>query len=398
MKKKLILLNLALFFELGVNAQTPLNGDQHWILNTSVSDEFSYTGTHSQVISQIENKWHFIETNGNKKVYDANWNFVYPQSFFTDDGSNIELANGVCEIYAKYQPGQYPWPCGNCWGNQGTPTQQSFDYTNGMLISDAQTSYGFYEVRVRFPYFHNQREKTRGVAPSFWFFSDHPKLPANTYGYGEIDVFEQVDNYEAEYPFNNNDYCFAPNIHFDQINGNNGRTQNVQYGFIGWRDPEDYKAPLNYPVSFADGQFHVIGFEWQKNYVSFYVDGNEVGSLNFEQDKLLPMNAYLNNGMTEGLAILAQTIFPFKYEIDYYRFYEFADNPNPTPLVISTSNYSNITLGFDKRLNITIGGSGLTAKVATGTNLVLRADENIILDEGFEIDDNTQMYLQVTTR
>lgn len=401
MKTTLIILLIA-FSNFSIYSQTPLNGDQHWILNTSVSDEFSYTGSHSQVISQIENKWHFIEGWGNKMVQDQNGSWIYPKSYVTDNGDNIEVVNGVCELYAKYQPGEtYNWPCNSCWNNQGT-NPQSFSYTKGHLISNAQTSFGFYEINIRLPYYHNQREKTIGVGPNFWFFRENNNTPAAPYAYGEVDVYEQVDNYSTSPPYNlylfKNQYCFGPTIHYDQNTNSNARTQNVIYNRIGWDVSTRYNVPLNYFVDFSDGQFHKVGFEWQKDYISFYLDNVEVGSVNFEQNKFYPMNAYLDINLSEALSILNLTQFPFKYEIDYFRYYQFAANSNPTSLNITTSNYSNVTLGYNKRLNINIGGVGLTTKVATGTNLILRADEFIILDEGFEIDDETQMYLQVTTR
>jgi hypothetical protein len=168
--------------------------------------------------------------------------------------------------------------------------------------------------------------------------------------------------------------------------------------YVSSQNPSEYWKPLNYFVDFSDGLFHKIGFEWQKDYISIYLDDVEVSCLNFQHEKLYPMNAYLDINLSEALNILNLTQFPFKYEIDYFRYYQFARNSTPTTLSITTNNYSNGTLGYDKRLNINIGGTGLTAKVATGTNLILRADEFISLDEGFEIDDQTQMYLQVTTR
>lgn len=393
------LLGIAIMLSTTAYSQTPSNGDHHWILNTTISDEFNYTGNHSQIISQLTNKWHFIEGWGNKKVYDSNWNLIFPKSYVTDDGSNIEVANGVCELYAIYKPGTYNWPCNNCWNNQGS-NPQTFNYTKGQLIRNTQTSFGYYEISIRLPYYQNQREKTIGVGPNFWFFRENNNTPPAPYAYGEIDVFEQVDNSDIQFSIPNNldNYCFGPTVHYDQNINSNARTQNIVYNRIGWDIPTRYYAPLNYFVDFSDGQFHKVGLEWQKDYVSFYLDNIEVGSVNFEQGKFYPMNAYLDINLSEELNILNVTQFPFKYEIDYFRYYQFAANTNPISLNITTNNYSNGTLGYDKRLNINIGGTGLTTKVATGTNLILRADEFITLDEGFEIDDETQMYLQVTTR
>ena len=239
-----------------------------------------------------------------------------------------------------------------------------------------------------------QKEKVGGLGPNFWFFRESENTPL-PYGYAEIDVYEQVDLSKSN---KHSPYLFGPTIHFDANNADLGRIQNDVYGKIGWKEQTDTDVPLNYFVDFSDGQFHKIGFEWQKDYVTYYVDGKECGSINFEQDKIVAMNAYLDLNISPKSSDLTATVFPFKYEIDYFRYYQFATNSNPQPLTLTTGNYSNSTLGYTKRLNITIGGIGLQAKVQTGTSLTLRADEYILLDEGFEIDDETTMYMQVTTR
>ncbi len=63
MKKQFILRNLlyvsSIFIINFCSAQTP-STDPHWILNQNLSDEFSYTGSQSSILTQMGNKWHFL--------------------------------------------------------------------------------------------------------------------------------------------------------------------------------------------------------------------------------------------------------------------------------------------------------------------------------------------------
>ena len=369
-------------------AQTPQNGDQHWVINNSISDEFNYTGNHTQVITQLSNKWHFMENWGNK--YADKDLKTFPISYYQGNGDDIEVNNGICEIYAKYKPNNYQWPCSNCW--TATNEYHYFNYTNGCLIRNTQTRFGYYEIKIRLPYYPNEREKTNGVAPSFWFFGEMNQQGTPDYAYGEIDVFEQIDLSNAK-P-NVKPYVFGPTIHYSKYDNCNCHTQLERYDKIGWNTQDEVDPPLNYHVDFSDGNFHIIGFEWQKEYISIYVDGVERSSVNFKQDQLLSMNAYLDIAFFNDINKYLYTVFPFKYEVDYFRYYQL-NNHSDLSLFINQSNYDNTTLGFTKRKNITIGGSYSTAKVNTGSQLILRADDFILLDEGFEVDESTYIYLQV---
>ena len=369
---------LCLTSTIQTNAQTPAN-DPHWNLNTTViTDEFNYTGTHSQIINSMKAKWHFIENWGNQLI-----NNNYPITYTTDNGSNVYVNNGICTITVEHQttPVSRLWPCNTCW-NYGNPPSSSnnFNYTNGSLLSNGQSKFGYYELKFRLPNNVNHV----GIYPAFWFFAESQAQSCPPYE--EIDVFEMVG--DGSY------YKFGPTIHYGGMS-NNGPTQNFTYENIGWADNKlDYKAPFNYDVNFSDGQFHNIGFEWQAEYVSIYLDGILQRSMNFYQDQIRPKNLYIAVGLDNLNNNISNTVFPFNFEVDYIRYYQlnYAILAN---LTVNYNNYSNGTLGYTMRNNITLGATGYTAKINSGSNLILRAANSITLSDGFECDANTTMYLQV---
>ncbi|MCC6683935.1 MAG: family 16 glycosylhydrolase, partial [Bacteroidia bacterium] len=123
-------------------------------------------------------------------------------------------------------------------------------------------------------------------------------------------------------------------------------TQNTVYPNIGWEGRiAEWDAPFSYYVDFSDNQFHTLGFEWQKEYIAIYWDGNLIRSMNFRQDIIGSMNLLLDinvNPYFQGLnpGITMNTHFPYNYEIDYIRYYNF-NTSNMNNLNVCSSNYAN---------------------------------------------------------
>jgi hypothetical protein len=83
-----------------VYAQTP-SQDPHWVYHSFYSDEFNYTGSHAQIISQLGNKWHFLAFDYNPP---SSLGYVFA------NGKDIDVNNGVLILSAKHDPGHYPTP------------------------------------------------------------------------------------------------------------------------------------------------------------------------------------------------------------------------------------------------------------------------------------------------
>lgn len=361
-----------------VYAQTP-SQDPHWVYHNVYSDEFSYTGTHAQIISQLGNKWHFLGFGSNPSS---------SLGYVSGDGADIQVSNGILTLSAKYAPGNYPFPSLN------SPTLKYYDYTRCQLVSDNLMHYGFYEIKFRLPYYPNHPEKIKGIGANFWLF---PITRQSFPFYEEIDVFEQITNQQ---------YVFGPTIHHFYDNGQNPHlTQNSRYPNIGWTKISDYQAPFNYPVDFSDGEFHVVGLEWQKEYFGIYLDNVLVKSINFKQDTipsqnvLLDLNVEAANTQFGQPGVQSSTIFPYNYELEYFRYYNI-NTSSVQNLSICSPNYANSNssnnLGYTMRNDVVLGGTGCTsAKINSGADFILRAKSSITLEEGFECDQNTTLYFQV---
>jgi|JI7StandDraft_1071085.scaffolds.fasta_scaffold02084_3 hypothetical protein len=361
-----------------VYAQTP-SQDPHWVYHSFYSDEFNYTGSHAQIISQLGNKWHFLAFDYNPP---SSLGYVFA------NGKDIDVNNGVLILSAKHDPGHYPYPLPN---DQST---KYYNYTRCQLVSDNLMHYGYYEIKFRLPYYPNLPEKIHGIGANFWLF---PVTRSSTPYYEEIDVFEQI-TYQQ--------YMFGPTIHYFLDNGQNPHTvQNSLYPNIGWSKISDYQAPFNYPVDFSDGEFHVVGLEWQKEYFAIYLDNVLVKSINFKQDVLLSQNVLLDLNVEAAdvpkgqPGVQTSTIFPYNYELEYFRYYNI-NTSSIQNLSICSPNYANSNssnnLGYTLRNDVVLGGTGCTsAKINTGADFILRAKSSITLEEGFECDQNTTLYFQV---
>ncbi|MCC6684713.1 MAG: glycoside hydrolase family 16 protein, partial [Bacteroidia bacterium] len=387
------------------SAQTP-STDPHWILNQNLSDEFSYTGSQSSILTQMGNKWHFLAF-GNPTVNSVTCSTLVAHgydcplanktlAYIKVDGSDIQVNSGICTLSAQYAPGNYLWPAFNTtWGI--TPFPVFYNFTRCQLVSNALMNYGYYELKFRLPYYAGHPEKVDGIGANMWFFPESRSYPVPPNPYIEMDVFEQVPFWQ---------YKFGPTMHYGGTDG--GIIQNILYPNIGWEAKiAEWDAPFNYYVDFSDNQFHTLGFEWQKEYVAIYLDGQLLRSMNYAQNLMGPMNLFLDLNVNPYFAnlnpgVTTNTVFPYNYEIDYLRYYDL-NTSNPTNLNVCTAGYANTgsgnNLGYTYRNQITLGGSGCTsAKVQSGSDLVLRAKTSITLDEGFECDENTTMYLQVNDR
>jgi beta-glucanase (GH16 family) len=237
---------------------------------------------------------------------------------------------------------------------------------------------------------------TAGIQPNFWLFPNDP-----TGVYSEIDIFEMnTESHDNQYGYLN-----SVTLHYPK----QPITQNSIYPGLGWGDKIDpngssdilnrrFQAPMNFYQNFNDGLFHKVGLEWQNEYISIYKDDVLMTSMNFHQGDMDAVNVILSCVAGSGFfgPPTPYTQFPFKFEIDYFRYYELqkVNNLN-TKSICSTLDYFNLNNIVDYK--ISIGGSGCTAKVPAGANKNIRALIEVELTEGFEVDDKTNVYINAQT-
>lgn len=157
-------------------------------------------------------------------------------------------------------------------------------------VSNYETKYGYFEIRARVP--------NDGGLHSAWWMIGAENREKET---GEIDIFE---------------IC-GPDVKSGQ--------SRVRASVHPWRDKGLKEESLDYyPRCDVSKEFHVYGFEWTKNGMKYYFDGEMVSET--QQSPDYPMTTFL--GIYENDAPLwsgrpdYHSVYPKRFEIDYFRVYK----------------------------------------------------------------------------
>ncbi|MCJ2012607.1 glycoside hydrolase family 16 protein, partial [Methylobacterium sp. J-076] len=252
--------------------------------------------------------------------YDANSDIGFGHSSFVDPASGYDpfkVQGGALSITAvpDKTPSGYP----GSWESGLITTKGNFSQT-----------YGYFEMRA-------DLADAKGGWDAFWLLPDKPAAnPSNLPGWQELDV---VEHYGA-----NNKGVYST-IHTTDQTPNIPWQQNRQV----------------YSETAQAGGYHTYGMDWQKDKISFYVDGKFVGSQATPSDMHGPMYL-LADLATQSDADAAGV--PITTKIDYIRAY--SNNPNA---VAVTQGAVSAPDGQDPGLyGATAAGSATPAKTtATAT-------------------------------
>lgn len=288
MKKALLFISTSVLFFAG-NAQVmwQFNKDTVITWNYQWGDEFNGT-------SVDETKWDYWygwarSIFGNKE-----------QQYYSD-GKNHKVENGTLKIVARKESltaKMVDWLPEKDSLKNGDKfydfNLHHFDYTSGMIKSNIQFTYGFFEIRFKAP-------KDRGMWPAFWIYGGTPNE--------EIDIMELKGE--------------RPNqIHVDTHCADECDFFKTWYGKkLNWGGWTKLNGNLN------DG-YNVVAGEWQPDGVKYYVNGNcvAVSKVKFSVKKALVANLALpsNDGpFHPGPAKTFTESEPF--EIDYIRVWNLPD-------------------------------------------------------------------------
>ncbi|MCX6232825.1 MAG: family 16 glycosylhydrolase [Bacteroidetes bacterium] len=203
------------------------------------------------------------------------------------------------------------------WDSLGnyTPYYKHFDYTSGMIYSNRDFKYGYFETKVKVP-------KGKSFNSAFWLYGLNNC---------EIDVFEIL-----------------------------GSTTNNALMTLHWKTPDSitnskqsvyskYSVDTNY-----SDKYYTFGVKWKKNELKWYVDTNEVIEdfyTRLVRSRHIPdvkMNLIytLAVGPMDGSPD-STTIFPSYFNIDYVRAY--SDDTVPPPLI---TGQIPVSMSFNSTLAI----------------------------------------------
>lgn len=219
--------------------------------------------------------------------------------YYTDDADNIYVDDGSLHLIAKYDP--YTFTC-----TDAAQTKVTADYSSGKIISKDKVSftYGRIDFRAKLP-------AGQGVWPALWLLPND-----DSYGTwaasGEIDVMEA----RGRVP---NSTCGT--IHYGGTWPNNTYTGT------------DYIFPEG--STFDDG-YHVYSLIWEKDNLTWYVDGeffqyipkeqwysagSDSDTAPFDQDFYIIMNVAIG-GWFDGGILPDSSFTSAEMLVDYVRVYK----------------------------------------------------------------------------
>ncbi len=230
----------------------------HWVLDRDLSDEFTATSLDAR-------RWHVLPT------APGDWKGREPALFLP---SNVTVSGG--RLHLAFRKGNVPEMEG-LKGYEG--------YTSCAVKTYGRSGYGYYEAKAR---------PMRSAASSAFWLTD---TGLADYG-SEIDIFEiGANSPEFKHKYN--------------------MTLHV------WSTPQSkvHRGSMSEwiaPWSFAD-EFHVYGFEWNEEGMTWYIDGVPVRTA-VNTDWFYPMQIYFDSeAMFPWFGKVDDADLPSVFDIEYLR-------------------------------------------------------------------------------
>jgi beta-glucanase (GH16 family) len=228
--------------------------------------------------------------NGTSGTWDTNWWY----NSITSNGSTLS-SNGEQEWYINSNDpatsSVKPWTVDNgVLSIQAQPASSSisslidgYSYTSGMLNTyhSFDQTYGLFEARMKLP-------AGQGFWPAFWLMPENGSWPP------ELDIMENLGNNTSE---------AYTTVHSTTLSG----------------DQEASGVAVNNTT-----QWHTYAVDWEPNYITWYVDGQQVYKVATPSDVDTPMYMILNlavGGYWPGDAN-ASTNFNQTLQVDWVRVYQ----------------------------------------------------------------------------
>lgn len=302
-------------------------------------------------------------------------------SYRTPNFANCTVSNSSVKIVSK----QEYYPNALCWeypNNVPYSYYANFNYTTGMLLSKNYYKYGYFEIMCKLP-MPQSPHQTRSLGPNFWLWGGG----CGYTDYSEIDVFE----FNGEY--NNLVNYHTCNSHYRDCYPASGTCPPI--GTL-WHD--DLNTDLG-SVNFANNTFHKFAVEWGADRIVYYLDDvpfhlspnsqycNDFCPLQI----ILDINTPATN-FCEGM-LSPYTVLPYTYEISYVKVWQLKQHCD-TDITLCSFNPS--TYDYAIYRNITLGGTGCSPTISSGTNVTLRATDGIVLDKGFTVEAGATFLAETT--
>ena len=191
----------------------------------------------------------------------------------------------------------------------------TYHYASGLIDTYEKFSqpYGYFEMRAQLPHGNS-------LWPAFWMMYNYPYWPP------EVDILEVLDSEEEE--------------------PHQGAIQNGNGSYFG-----QFTTAFNTTTA-----YHVYSLEWSPQYLTYYLDGQQIAQTSVPTNMPAPMQILANLAIG-GLGTIppdATTVFPAYMNIDYIRVWTRTNSTAPIPY----------TAGYDIG---NVGTPGGTAISSTGS-------------------------------
>lgn len=304
-------------------------------------------------------------------VKDRSWHKQNGHVGFLDSYDNVSVKDGKLFLSVTENTDSLDFFCSWCSESNSDSTIIP-ELISGWITFCSSIRYGYIETECYLPKNHN-------YWPCFWTTG---RDYISNDDYDEVDVFERTSSNQTDYP--------------------NKIRQNC-YNGAGCTYPSYLTQILTFPDSIT-GKTIVFGAEILPEEVVFYINGQVSSHLRYDEnhdhynhwntftctdiEEMIPMHMILSL-----ICDSDQTTIPIPQEsswFEYVRCYKLERGSGSTfhPTVFSPSNESTKVYP-----HVVLGGVGYTSNVNTPT--AIWAEQDIILDKGFELASNTAFSARV---
>ncbi len=290
-------------------------------------DEFN-----SLSVSQTGAGTTYADTRAEWRINGATADIGFGSTSFVDPASGynpFSVQNGALTITAIPKQASSATP--GAWQSGLITTQGNFSQT-----------YGYFEIRADF-------SNDPSAWDAFWLLPNKQSSATNTdASHQELDIVEH---------YGNNDAGVYSTIH----------TTDPQPAGVRWQDNRQVYSELSQPSG-----YHTYGMNWQADRITYYVDGQEVGSQATPSDLNTPMYILANLAVQSNAPTTGS---PMTSKIDYIRVYS-----NDQKAVAVAQGAVSSPDGSDPGLyGATAGGTGpATAPAPVVTTVGSGADKLVL--------------------
>ena len=264
---------------------------QGWTFKEKLSDEFDAAELDAE-------KWHVQGTGGE---YISNFVGRPPSQFSLN---NAIVEDGKLKILTRWEP-DYPFSPA-----QHPSTGETFEnITTAAVIGKRHFKYGYMEVKVK--------SADAPITSSFWTTSNQAETHKS-----ELDMFEMFGGHKT----------------------NDAWRKRLKFNMISWDPNNPYYLPDGNGPAYTDniqaeqntaGDFHIYGFEWTKNHVKVYIDGELHSDGNITKELVTDGGTDPDRWVTDvsykiwfdsetfpWLGLPTEADLPADYEIEYVRVWQ----------------------------------------------------------------------------